>query len=145
MSEASYTCFKCGNTTNEAVKVCPQCGSKRIFSARSMRVRGWLQVVIGLFLVGMMGTITYRLAPSMLTPGTMDDGGGRFNGTTEQAQLILGLFGLLIAFGFFSMLSGLWQAVTGRRNKWIFYFMMGLIVLVIFMAWYSTRSLGGNS
>ena len=58
--------------------------------------------------------------------------------------MILGLFGLLIAFGFFSMLSGLWQVVTGRRNKWIFYFMMGLIVIVIFMAWYTTRSIGGN-
>ena len=144
MNEASYSCFKCGYVTNEAATVCPQCGSKRFFSTRSMRVRGWLQLVIGLFLVGLMGTITYRLAPSLLLPGASTDG-SRFTGTVEQARLILGLFGLVIIFGFFSMLSGVWQIVTARRNKWIFYFMMALIALVISMAWYTTRSIGGNT
>ena len=105
-----------------------------------MRVRGWLSLVIGLFLVGFMGTITYRLAPSLLLPGTRDGGGG-FTGTAEQARLILGLFGLVITFGFFSMVSGLWQIVTGRRNKWIWIFMLALFIILILMAWYTTSAL----
>jgi MFS family permease len=105
-----------------------------------MRVRGWLQLVIGLFLVGFMGTITYRLAPSLLGIYTTEDG-GKFTGTPEQAKMILSLFGLVIGFGFMSMVSGLWQIVTGRRNKWIFIFMLALFVILIFFSWYLTDSL----
>lgn len=143
MSETTYTCFKCGYTTNEAATVCPKCG-KRMFSSRSIRVRGWLQVVCGLFLLGMMGTITYKLAPSMLGIYTTEDG-GRFTGTPEQAKMILSVFGLVIGFGFMSMLSGLWQIVTGRRNKWIFIFMLAFIAILVFYSWYTAQSLSNKS
>jgi hypothetical protein len=60
-----------------------------------------------------------------------DASGSRFTGTTEQAQLILGLFGLIIVFGLTSIVGGLWQVITGTRNKWILYFGVGLFLLLI--------------
>ncbi len=51
----------------------------------NIRRRGWLQLLLGLFLVGMMGTITYNLAPGLLFPGERLADGLQFTGTAEQA------------------------------------------------------------
>jgi MFS family permease len=109
---------------------------------KNWRLRGWLQLLSGLILVGLMGTITYNLAPQMLRPGVAAGGGG-FTGTAEQGLLILGLFGFLITFGLGSVASGLWQIATGRRNKWIFALTLGLFLLVMLAAWLTTGSLKG--
>jgi MFS family permease len=107
-----------------------------------VRRLGWLQLFAGLFLVALMGTITYNLAPLMLRAGERA-GGARFTGTAEQAQLILGLFGLVIAFGLASMLSGLWHIKTGRRNKWIFFLLLGLVAVLGLITVLVEQSLGG--
>jgi hypothetical protein len=109
---------------------------------KNWRLRGWLQLVMGLLLAGGMGAITYNLAPSVLRPG-VSAGSGGFAGTAEQGLLILGLFGLLIAFGLGSAASGLWQIATGRRNNWIFALMLALFALVMLAAWRTTTSLKG--
>ena len=38
-------------------------------SMRRVRVLGWLLLAIGVFLVGLMGTITWYIYPSMTHPG----------------------------------------------------------------------------
>ncbi|HYY42921.1 MAG TPA: hypothetical protein VE775_09335 [Pyrinomonadaceae bacterium] len=134
------SCYKCGYETNEPVKQCPKCG-QRLRTAREVRALGWLQLLIGIFLVGLMGTITFKLAPLLLQTGVRE-GGSRFTGTPQQAFLILGLFGLLILFGATSMTSGLWQIKTGRRNKWIFIFMLGLVIVLIVVVWFVRAALG---
>ena len=131
--EESRSCYRCGHVTNQAADRCERCGGQ-LRTTKQVRRLGWVQLVIGLFLVGLMGTITYNLAPLMLQAGE-PAGGARFTGTAEQARLILGLFGLIIAFGLASVVSGLWQIKTGRRNKLIFILMLGLFVLVIVAAW----------
>jgi hypothetical protein len=100
-----------------------------VLSTKQVRRLGWLQLLLGLFLVGFMGAITFSLAPIMLHAGT------GFTGTPQQALLILGLFGLVIVFGLTSMVNGLWQIITGRRNKWILYLSFVLIALLLFVAW----------
>lgn len=142
-TEMTTTCGGCGYATAEPIKRCPQCG-RNVPAPKNWRVRGWIQVVTGLFLVGLMGLITFNLAPSMLRAGeTVDSGGGRFTGTPEQGLLILGLFGLIITFGLGSVATGLWQIVTGRRNNWMFALMLGLFALVMLTAWFTTKSLKG--
>ena len=138
MSAVMSNCYSCG-FAGEAAGKCPNCGG-RLRSARLVRGLGWLQLLIGLFLVGLMGTITYNLAPSLLSPAA-PTGGSRFTGTPEQALMILGLFGLVITFGVGSIAAGLWQIVTGRRNKWIFVVMLALFVVVLLTAWLTTASL----
>jgi hypothetical protein len=115
-----------------------------VTAPKNWRVRGWIQLLLGLFLVGFMGLITLNLAPSMLRAGeTVGGGGSRFTGTPEQGLLILGLFGLVITFGLGSAAAGLWQIATGRRNNWIFGLMLGLFVILMLAAWLTTKSLKG--
>lgn len=83
-----------------------------------------------------MGTITYNLAPLMFGAGK-----ARFTGRPEQAQLILGLFGMVIVFGLGSIVNGLYQIKTGRRNKWLFIFMVVLFVVLILFSWFLRSAL----
>lgn len=125
----------------ETIKECPHCG-QGAHPPRTGKLRGWLQILLGLFLAGFMGLITLNLAPQMLRPGVAGDGGGRFTGTAEQGLLIIGLFGLIITFGLGSVAAGIWQLATGRRNKWIMALMLALFALVMLAAWFTTKSLG---
>ena len=144
--EESSSCYSCGHVTNEAVTQCPKCG-RRLRTARQVRRLGWMQLAIGMFLVGLMGTITYNVAPLLLpfTVAAAPAGGARFTGTPEQAQMILGLFGMVIVFGLGSIVSGLWQIKTGRRNKWLFIIMVVLFVVLIFFSWYLRAALRGGA
>ena len=67
-------------------------------------------------LIGMMGAISWNMAPSLMRPGEEIDGGS-WTGTAEQARMVLGLFALLIAFGFASAANGAFQIATGRQSK----------------------------
>jgi hypothetical protein len=121
-------CSKCNYTAADTRVVrCPECKSW-MPKAQSLRRRGWILIVLGLLLVGMMGAITFALAPSMLSSGTA---GNSFMGTPEQAYLVLGLFAVIITFGFASMFSGIWQIVTGRRNIWIIIVIVILLFLLV--------------
>lgn len=122
------SCSKCSFTASDIVTRCPECGSW-MRRAQGIRRRGWVLILLGLVLVGMMGTITLILAPTMLSGGTA--AGARFTGTPEQAILILGLFGIVIVFGLTCIASGIWQIVTGRRNIWIVVLILGLTFLLI--------------
>lgn len=143
MQEAS-SCYSCGHVTYETGNKCPKCG-RRLRTAKQVRLLGWLQLAIGVFLVGLMGTITYYVAPLMLRAGetTGTSRGANFTGTPGQAQMILALFGMVIVFGLGSMLSGLWQIKTGRRNKWLFIVMLVLFVVLIVFSWYLRSALKG--
>ena len=139
--EELHTCERCGTATRESAGQCAGCG-ERWRTKKQVRRLGWVQLLMGLFLVGLMGIITYNLTPLMLRAGERA-GGARFTGTAAQAQLILGLFWLVIAFGLTSMLSGLWHIKTGRRNRWLFILLLGLMTLLGLLTVLVRESLGG--
>src|SRR6266566_3005762 len=89
-------CPQCSYVAGDDVVRCPECGSW-MRKAQGIRRRGWVLIFLGFLLVAIMGTITFMVAPAMLSAGSA---GARFTGTQEQAMLILGLFGLVIGFGF---------------------------------------------
>lgn len=137
--EETSSCFSCGHVTNETGGKCPNCG-RRLRTAKQVRRLGWMQLLIGVFLIGLMGTITYNLAPLLLQAGE-SAGGARFTGTPQQAQLILALFGMVLLFGLGSLVSGVWQIRTGRRNKWLFIMMVALFLVLIGFSWYLRSAL----
>ena len=83
---------------------------------RKIRRLGIVLLAAGVFLVGMMGTITVRMYPSMSHPGVADLGGTTFTGTPDQAHGALQLFAIVIAFGVLAAANGVWQIATGRRS-----------------------------
>jgi hypothetical protein len=136
------TCYslRCGYVTDVEGTKCPKCGG-RLRSARFIRRLGWIQLMIGAFLVIMMGIITFNVAPIMLHPRKIDRATS-FTGSREQAQLILGFFVLVIVFGLGAILNGFWQVKTGKRNKWVAIVMLALVVLLVIAGWVLRGSLG---
>ncbi len=142
MTETS-TCFSltCGHSVEGVVKACPKCG-KPMKSSRHIRILGGVLLVIGLFLVGLMGTITWNLSPDLLYP-EQARARGSFTGSDEQAQMMLRLFGLVIAVGAGSIVNGLYQIVTGRRSRIIAIVTLALAAVLIWFTWTTTKALGG--
>jgi len=131
-------CSQCSYVAGDDVVRCPECGSW-MRKAQGIRRRGWVLIFLGFLLVAMMGMVTFMVAPAMLSAGSA---GARFTGTQEQAMLILGLFGLVIGFGFTCVVSGVWQIVTGRRNIWIVILILGLTFLLIVAGGAVRKALG---
>jgi len=122
---------KCAYSTDERLNRCPKCGT-RMRDPTRLRVLGVIQMLMGLFLIVLIGVITFNLAPQLLRPAeTMN--GSTFTGTAQQGMMILGLFGMVIAFGVGATVNGLWQIVTGKRNIWlaIMVFVLAAILFVI--------------
>lgn len=141
MTAETSSCSDCGHVATGPVDKCQRCG--KLGTAGQVRRHGWVQLVCGVILTGLMGAVTYNVGPLMLRPGQEAAGGERFTGTAEQAVLILGLFGLVLTFGLATIVSGLYQIKTGRRNRWIFVFMLVLFVVLIGASWLIRAALGG--
>jgi hypothetical protein len=107
----------CAFTVEGSLAVCPKCGGP-MRAVRESRLRGWALLLLGLLLVGMMGAITFYMAPALMRPGEEADGNS-FTGTAQQARLILYLFWALIGFGAVTTANGLYQIATGRQH-WAF-------------------------
>ncbi len=141
MPETS-TCFSlaCGETVDGTVAKCPKCG-RRMRTSRGIRGLGWVLLLLGLFLFGMMTVLTWNMAPMLLHPGESVDGGGGFTGTAEQAQWIFALFGIVGVFGLGTMINGGYQVTTGRRGRAMTFATLGLAAILFAIAWLSYRVL----
>lgn len=105
----------CAFTVEGDAEICPRCGGP-MRAVRESRARGWVLLLIGLFLILFMAAITWNMAPMLMEPGA-DSDGGRFTGTADQARMILMLFAAIIAFGAASAANGAFQIATGRQSK----------------------------
>jgi hypothetical protein len=135
------SCSKCNYVAEQDVTRCPQCKAW-MPKARSIRRRGFLLVFIGLFLEVMMTVISIMVVPTMLSKSPT---GAGFTGTPEQASLIMTLFGLIILFGFMSIVIGMWQVVTGRRNIWLVLLMLLVTVVLIGSCFAMSKGIGPAS
>jgi hypothetical protein len=135
------TCLSplCGITIDASEKKCPKCGWA-MRSSRNVRNRGWVLLCCGLFLVLFMGWITLKLAPTLLSPG-VSQGGDTFTGTGDQAQMILGLFGLVMLFGAVGTANAIYMIATGRQNRIFVILTLLLAALLIGFAWMTTRGI----
>ncbi len=126
MAETS-TCYSltCRTTVDGTVAKCPKCGT-RMRTPVQVRRLGWFLLLVGLFLVGLIGTVTFNMTPMLLHPGEEVAGGSSFTGTAEQARMLFWLFAAVIVFGLGTMVNGGWQIATGQRNRVITFVTLAL-------------------
>ncbi len=137
---STCTARACRAVTPGLVDACPRCGA-RVLTSRRVRILGWLQLGIGLFLIAFMGYIALQMYPSLSRPGAEMAGGGRFNGDAEQAGMILNVFWLVIAVGALSVVNGIWQIATGRRNMILVVISLLVAAVLLFTTWETTDAL----
>ena len=124
------TCMSplCGITVEGSEKKCPKCGWA-MRGTRNIRIRGWFLLVLGLFIVLFMGTITWKMSPMLLHP-EQAYADGTFTGTPAQARTFLNLFLMVILFGVFGTANATYMIVTGRQNRWFVIGTLGLAALL---------------
>ena len=127
----SSSCYSltCGEVVAENIEVCPRCGG-RMLTSRSVRRLGWALTLMGLIITVFIGMITVHLLPS-LVPIHGISAPARFNGTPDQAKLVLQIFFLLIGFGIAITLNGIIQVSTGQRNRIALFVSLGLAALIV--------------
>ena len=126
------TCYPCGLETTEPLAQCPRC-HRPLFTARNMRIRGWLLAACGAFLLLFMGYITLQVADMTFHPGR-PAAQSRYNGTPEMLYMIFGIFALVLAFGAASLWAGIYQVRKGRRNRKLIAVTLGLAAILFVAA-----------
>ena len=125
-------CYNCGYETHKLRSHCPKCGST-LQSRRWSRRFGFLLVIGGVIICGLMGFVLLELGPSLINPGA-SSGGTRFTGTPANARMVLAIFAAVLAFGLTALGYGLYQMFTGRRSKRVIYFAVALAALLLLLA-----------
>lgn len=135
------TCLSplCGITVEGALRKCPKCGWA-MRGTRNVRMRGWVLLACGLFLVLFMGAITWNMLPTLIEPERAFEE-GTFTGTPDQAASFLNLFLLVIGFGALGTVNALYMIVTGRQNRW---FVIATLALAAILYWFGTTIIQGG-
>ena len=135
------TCLSplCGITVEGALRKCPKCG-RAMRGTRNIRIRGWVLLGCGLFLVIFMGAITWTMLPTLLYPERAIEVGS-FTGTPEQARSFLNLFLLVILFGLLGTVNALYMIASGRQNRW---FVIATLALAAILYWFARTIIQGG-
>lgn len=125
-------CFSCNYEEVGSSNACPQCRSTKYFTSSSIRRRGIVLTVIGVFLAGFIGAIAVWVGTLLL--GSKDPETIRkVNSEIYTFLIIYLLFGAVFLFGIHSIVSGLWMAIAGKRNRvllWIMWVLLFAVMIV---------------
>lgn len=125
-------CYRCGYETYKLMSHCPQCG-RSMQSKRWSRRYGVILLMLGISISVVIGWVLSVIGPRLLHTA-ISSAGLRFAGTPQQARLALGILALVELFGITAAFYGVWQIVTGRRSKWVIYFAIGVVVVLVLIA-----------
>ena len=132
--EDESRCWKCGLVTHKLVSACPRCGAT-MQSRRWARRMGGVLAFLGAILAVGMGFVTWLLWPVLARAGSAYQGPTRFNGTPEQAKLVLLLFSAVVLFGVATFAYGVFQLASGRRSLRFVQVMFGLVGVTLLLGW----------
>jgi len=134
------TCLSplCGATAEGSLTKCPECGWA-MRGTRNIRTRGWVLLFCGLFLVVLMGAVTWNMLPTLLYPERAY-AAGTYTGTPEQARTFLNLFLLVILFGALGTVNALYMIAAGRQNRW---FVIATLLLAAILYAFAYSITGG--
>jgi hypothetical protein len=122
------SCYKCKYEIETADIKCNACG-RRLRSRTEIRVLGAIIILLGGFLLVLMGTISIWMYNVIFHPETAN--GARFTGDTNELALIAGVFGFVFLFSFVALAAGFWQLIFGRRNMILVWIIIGLGIVFI--------------
>ena len=129
VSGESRSCLGCGYEGDSSAALCPECGD-RMFSASSVRSRGWVLIVIGVTLAIFMGVVIINQAINVYHSGD-PNAKVRFTGGTGMLWLMFGVLALVFSFGVACIANGIWQVMYGKRNSNLASIISGLFVVLI--------------
>ena len=121
-------CFKCKWEGETAETLCPRC--RRKLKTRSfIRVTGIILTMLGGFLVVVLSAIIFwmwAVIQQTGKPGSTT----HFNGTKADMVMAFSILGAVLMFGFVALITGLYQAIIGRRNIILIYIMLTLAAIL---------------
>ena len=117
--------LNCSFQTREPLHSCPKCG-RPIWTTNEFRLISSLLIPCGLFFIILGGGLIYFLAPI-----DNNSSGTRFTGSEAQKIFILGIFGVILAFGLSVLVAGLWQVIFGRPNRHLIYVLLTSFIVVL--------------
>lgn len=123
-------CFGCNYETYTYQTTCPRCSKKIFFTAASIRKRGIVVMLAGLFIAGLMAAIAAFVAVMLLGASKHPDSA---RSLAEGRATLIGIyifFGLLIVLGLHFTASGLWMIVAGKRNRVMLWLMWAFLFIV---------------
>lgn len=138
-TQESRQCFSCNFAGVTNSSGCPRCG-KKMYTESSVRKRGVVSIVVGLFLVGLMGAIAVFVALLLADAMNDPDSAKKINSEAGMLLAVYGIFAVVIAFGVNAIVHGAWMAFVGRRSRVLVWTMWGLLLL-IFVAGGAFRAL----
>jgi hypothetical protein len=108
---------------------------------RQARRLGWFQIVIGAFLVALMGVITFVVS-RVISESGRPGAGARFTGSHSDLMFMYGIFGVVIAIGLMSIVGGVMTIRYGRTNKVVMFLIIALAIAFYILAMAFNRSSG---
>jgi hypothetical protein len=119
----------CATLVEGPATTCPKCdGPMR--SVGESPLRGIVLLLCGLILLGLMGTITYYMYPTLTHPGVTVEG-STFTGTADQARITLLLFAAVIVFGLVATANGIYMLVTRQQSRAFMFASLGLAAILL--------------
>ncbi len=126
-------CFSCYHRAVVPGDKCPRCG-KKMYTESSVRKRGVVSIITGLFLVGLMTGIAVFVGLFLAAAMKDPDSAKKINSEAGMLLVVYAIFAALIAFGVNSMVHGAWMAFVGRRSRVLVWAMWGLLLLIFVAA-----------
>ena len=101
--------------------------------------RGWLLVVLGVFLSGAMAWLVHWLQEALLRNG---DPGARshWNGSAEFTRRVFGLFWSVFVFGLVSIASGVYILRTRRLSPVLWGVMLAVVLVMVYFGYTIMRT-----
>ena len=119
-------CYKCHYPAGAFDKNCRRCGSAALRTKATIRILGGVLVFLGGFISAMMAFIGMFIYGALARTG-----GSRFNGSENELIFAAGIIGLTFIVGISFALAGLWQIIFGRRNTFIVWVSIGLVIVLL--------------
>ncbi|HEX8248008.1 MAG TPA: hypothetical protein VF599_07540 [Pyrinomonadaceae bacterium] len=117
-------CYKCHRPAGNFDKKCARCGGV-VRTKATIRILGGVLVFLGGFIATMMAFVALFVFGALAqTPAS------RFNGSETELMFAVGIIGLTFIVGISFAFAGLWQIILGRRNTFIVWISIGLVIVL---------------